>query len=222
MGDYYEVLGLNPSASQDDIKKSYHKLALKWHPDKNHGNKEEAEKKFKAVAEAYKVLSDPQKRLLYDKSAKESRSYRRRSGMGAQDSSFDFPYVFYDLETIFEMMSPFFFWDPFDNIRNEGENRHWTSGRSSSSFSDCADPFMPWNSYSPSHQPTSSFAQDTEVGGERTTTQKINENGQERTDWKKTISWGLCADLSVVGNKYFTGKKVGGIQWVMQSLEERD
>uniref|UniRef100_A0A8C4UKX2 J domain-containing protein n=2 Tax=Falco TaxID=8952 RepID=A0A8C4UKX2_FALTI len=61
MVDYYKVLGLQKSASQDDVKKSYHKLALKWHPDKNPSNREEAEKKFKAVGEAYKVLPDPQK-----------------------------------------------------------------------------------------------------------------------------------------------------------------
>ncbi|KFV62600.1 DnaJ subfamily B member 6-A, partial [Dryobates pubescens] len=57
----YAVLGLNRSASQDDIKKSYHQLALKWHPDKNPNNKVNAEKKFKEVAEAYRILSDPQK-----------------------------------------------------------------------------------------------------------------------------------------------------------------
>ncbi|KFP33895.1 DnaJ subfamily B member 6, partial [Colius striatus] len=57
----YKVLGLQRSASQDDIKKAFHKLALQWHPDKNPSNKEEAEKNFKAVVEAYNVLSDPQK-----------------------------------------------------------------------------------------------------------------------------------------------------------------
>ncbi|KFP43650.1 DnaJ subfamily B member 6, partial [Chlamydotis macqueenii] len=54
-------LDCKKSASQDDVRKSYYKLALKWHPDKNPSNKEEAEKKFKAIVEAYEVLSDPQK-----------------------------------------------------------------------------------------------------------------------------------------------------------------
>ncbi|XP_040842513.1 dnaJ homolog subfamily B member 7 [Ochotona curzoniae] len=71
MVDYYEVLGVHRDASPEDIKKAYHKEALKWHPDKNPENKEEAEKKFKEVAEAYEVLSDDEKRDIYDKFGKE-------------------------------------------------------------------------------------------------------------------------------------------------------
>ncbi len=63
--DYYEVLGISKTASQDEIKKVYRKLALKHHPDRNKGNKE-AEDRFKEAAEAYAVLSDPQKRTQYD------------------------------------------------------------------------------------------------------------------------------------------------------------
>ena len=63
--DYYEVLGLERSASADDIKRTYRRLAIKYHPDKNPGNKE-AEEKFKECAEAYEVLSDPEKRKRYD------------------------------------------------------------------------------------------------------------------------------------------------------------
>src|SRR3954469_6073561 len=63
--DYYEVLGLAKGASSDDIKKSYRKLAMKHHPDRNPGDKE-AEAKFKEAAEAYEVLSDEQKRQRYD------------------------------------------------------------------------------------------------------------------------------------------------------------
>jgi molecular chaperone DnaJ len=63
--DYYEVLGLAKGASADDIKKSYRKLALKFHPDRNPGDKS-AEESFKEVAEAYEVLSDEQKRPRYD------------------------------------------------------------------------------------------------------------------------------------------------------------
>jgi molecular chaperone DnaJ len=63
--DYYEVLGVEKTADADTIKKAYRKLALKYHPDKNPGDKE-AEEKFKEAAEAYEVLSDPQKRARYD------------------------------------------------------------------------------------------------------------------------------------------------------------
>lgn len=63
--DYYEVLGVERSASEGDIKKAYRKMALKYHPDKNPGDKE-AEEKFKEAAEAYEVLSDANKKARYD------------------------------------------------------------------------------------------------------------------------------------------------------------
>ena len=69
--DYYSILGVSKNASEDEIKKAYKKLALKWHPDR-HANeseskKKEAEEKFKEIAEAYGVLSDPEKKLQYDR-----------------------------------------------------------------------------------------------------------------------------------------------------------
>lgn len=63
--DYYAILGVTKEASQDDIKKAYRKLAIKYHPDRNPNNKE-AEEKFKEIAEAYSVLSDEKKRSEYD------------------------------------------------------------------------------------------------------------------------------------------------------------
>ncbi len=63
--DYYEVLGVSRNATNDEIKKAYRRLALKYHPDKNPDSKE-AEQKFKEAANAYEVLSDPEKRKMYD------------------------------------------------------------------------------------------------------------------------------------------------------------
>lgn len=72
--DYYEVLGVDRGASADEIKKAYRKAALKFHPDKNPGDKD-AEEKFKEAAEAYDVLSNPDKKARYDQFGHE--------GMGA-------------------------------------------------------------------------------------------------------------------------------------------
>uniref|UniRef100_A0A8W4FFK1 DnaJ heat shock protein family (Hsp40) member B6 n=1 Tax=Sus scrofa TaxID=9823 RepID=A0A8W4FFK1_PIG len=100
MVDYYEVLGVQRHASAEDIKKAYRKLALKWHPDKNPENKEEAERKFKQVAEAYEVLSDAKKRDIYDKYGKEG--LNGGSGGGSHfDSPFEFGFTFRNPDDVF-------------------------------------------------------------------------------------------------------------------------
>ena len=63
--DYYKILGVERTATADEIKRAYKKVAIKYHPDRNPGNKE-AEEKFKQAAEAYDVLRDPDKRARYD------------------------------------------------------------------------------------------------------------------------------------------------------------
>lgn len=73
--DYYEILEVKKDKSdvtEDDIKKAYKKLAMKWHPDKNPNNKEEAESRFKEISEAYQVLSDSSKRSMYDLGCEEN------------------------------------------------------------------------------------------------------------------------------------------------------
>jgi len=64
--DYYEILGVSKDATEDQIRRAYKKLAVKWHPDKNPNNKKQAEEKFKEISEAYSVLSDPKKKREYD------------------------------------------------------------------------------------------------------------------------------------------------------------
>lgn len=69
--DYYNILKVNRHATDEDLKKSYRRLAMRWHPDKNPTHKSEAEAKFKQISEAYDVLSDPQKRAIYDQYGEE-------------------------------------------------------------------------------------------------------------------------------------------------------
>jgi curved DNA-binding protein len=84
--DYYKILGVSKDATAQEIKKSYRKLALRYHPDKNPGNKQ-AEEKFKELSEANEVLSDPEKRKKYDTLGSDWRQYEAH---GANPGGFDF------------------------------------------------------------------------------------------------------------------------------------
>ncbi|HBV98123.1 MAG: molecular chaperone DnaJ [Peptococcaceae bacterium BICA1-7] len=86
--DYYEVLGVSREASADEIKKAYRKLARQYHPDANPENKENSEEKFKEAAEAYEVLSDPEKRAGYDRfghAAADGQGFGGFGGFGGGD-----------------------------------------------------------------------------------------------------------------------------------------
>lgn len=96
--DFYQILGVARSATEDEIKKSFRKLAMQYHPDKNPGDKK-AEEKFKEVTEAYEVLGDPQKKLQYDQfgSVGEGFNFNRGGFKGGPQGGPDFQDAFGDL-----------------------------------------------------------------------------------------------------------------------------
>ena len=94
--DYYEVLGVNRDAGDDEIKKAYRKLAMKFHPDRNPDNKD-AEEKFKEAKEAYEMLSDPQKKAAYDRYGHAGVDPSMGAGPGAQGFEGGFADAFGDI-----------------------------------------------------------------------------------------------------------------------------
>jgi curved DNA-binding protein len=90
--DYYQILGVNRSATPEEIKKAYRKLAQKYHPDKAKGNKKEAEAQFKKISEAYAVLSNPEKRKEYDQFG--SQAFRAKFSQEDIFRGFDFSDIF--------------------------------------------------------------------------------------------------------------------------------
>ncbi|XP_061697022.1 dnaJ homolog subfamily B member 2 isoform X1 [Syngnathoides biaculeatus] len=192
MVDYYNTLGVSKTASQDDIKKAYRKLALKWHPDKNPDNKEEAEKKFKEVAEAYEILSDQGKRDAYDRYGSDG---IRRSGSSNSDLSSDFPGFTFTFRSPDEVFKEFFGGqDPFSSFFDDFSSFGGSSSRLGPSrffsFPSAGAEFTSFSSLGGFHDMGSmgggnfkSVSTSTRViNGKRTTTKKIKENGQERTE----------------------------------------
>jgi len=94
---YYDVLGVSPDADDATIKKAYKKMAMKWHPDKNPDNKVEAEEKFKEVSTAYQVLTDPEKKRLYDQYGEEAVKSSGDSGFRDAHSMFSELFGFGDI-----------------------------------------------------------------------------------------------------------------------------
>ena len=126
MKDLYDIIGVSKQASQDEIKKSYRKLALKYHPDKNPDDKE-AEKMFKEAAEAYAVLSDTNKRSRYDQFG--------HAGVGMGDApgqgGFSGGGIHMSMDDIFSQFGDIFGGSPFEGIFGSGNAAGRRKGRGS-------------------------------------------------------------------------------------------
>lgn len=122
--DYYKVLGIQKGASEDEIKKAYRKMALKYHPDKN--KSAGAEEKFKEIAEAYEVLSDKKKRDIYDQYGEEGLAGGGLGGVGGNSGNPNFTYTFHGdpketFAQFFGTSNPF---ENFFNIPGMGGSAH--------------------------------------------------------------------------------------------------
>lgn len=120
MKDYYEILGVEKTATDEEIKKAYRNLAFKYHPDRNPGNTE-AEEKFKQISEAYNVLSDQKKRSEYNSynSSYYSNSYSNNYANNTQTNGFN------NEES---------FWSWYNNAGNDSENQYYYQSSNTENF----------------------------------------------------------------------------------------
>merc|ERR1712070_535797 len=207
--DYYEVLGVSRSASDDDIKKAYRKLAMKWHPDKN-GGSDESNANFQQISEAYEVLSDSKKRSNFDQFGKDGPSVPDSSdfgGFGGNGATFHFSTRgggqagFRDPHEIFKEFfggqDPFaaFFDDPFFGGagRRSGGGQHAGQGGASGMAQRRQDPFGSMfggsifgGSMGGNMSSFSSFSSGGMAGGTSTSTRTVIQNGKKVT--KKTVT----------------------------------
>lgn len=214
--EYYETLGLTPESSDASaIKKAYRKLALKWHPDKNPDNRDEAEKKFKDISVAYDILSDPEKKTAYDNFGKDlspsgpSQSSRRGSNFHHSPhftfhSADDIFQSFFGTSNIFDLFDndPFFrqgsssrsrggrMNDPFGGFMSN-MGGFGGSGGTSISFSSNMGGFGGSN--------FSSVSSSTQIiNGKRIETTTRNENGVETVEVKEN---GVLTQKTVNGQQ---------------------
>lgn len=128
--NYYEVLGLTKNASDDEIRKAYKKIALKFHPDKNPNNKEDAEKNFKKINEAYSILGDKEKKNNYDAFGKSGLENNFNGFKFSNNDAHDIFSAFFNRRDPFEMMfnNDVFFeeFSSFGNNKFHNKSRFFT------------------------------------------------------------------------------------------------
>jgi len=199
---FYEILGVEKSATEQEIKKAYRRLALKWHPDKNPDNKDEADRKFKEISEAYDVLSDKKKREVYDLYGRDGVMGGGSNRSHSSDFNFDssgfgnFHFNFRSPEEIFreffgtdDPFASFFGGGPRNGNMFDQSFPGFPGGNSFSSSFFSQDPFA---SSGVAHFSSTSFGGPTlggnfrstststkVVNGKRIVTKKVVENGQE-------------------------------------------
>ncbi|MCJ8731176.1 hypothetical protein PDJAM_G00196360 [Pangasius djambal] len=180
MMEYYQILGVRKDASPDDIKKAYRKLALKWHPDKNPDNKEEAERRFKEISEAYEVLSDENKRSLYDRYGKDALSGGGGRG-GYYDDHFGGVFTFRNPEDVFREFfggrDPFADFFGFASLGPMGGGNFTSFSSSSFGGGGAGGGGGGGMGNFRSVSTSTKF-----INGRRITTKRIVENGQERVE----------------------------------------
>ena len=131
---YYEVLGLQKPSNEDEVRKAYKKMALKWHPDKNPDNQKEAEEKFKEVGEAYAVLSDKNKKEVYDRYGHEGLEPGKGSSAGPGGAhgfpGFGAGFSFHSAQDLFDNLFTDGFFDDDDDFFGSAFGRKKSSGKS--------------------------------------------------------------------------------------------
>lgn len=197
MTNFYKILNVPKSATLSEIKKAYRKLALKWHPDKNPENPQEASRRFREISEAYEVLSDSKKRKMYDRYGVDANA---RAGPSMSDDFFDFGgfghFNFRDPEDVFR---EFFGCDIMEFLTGKPSRRRRAErpGTVASPFStleramknifedaDDTTTFTMTESSSTERSPTKTYVKRVStstkyVNGKKITTKKVFENGKE-------------------------------------------